>query len=169
MKQLSIISNVLLICTLLLQVSCGIYSFTGTSIDPQVKTFFVDNLPNLATTVNPNLSQTLVEKMKDKFTSDARLDIASNTGDVEFSGNILNYLVEPAASSANDEAALSRLSITVRIEFVNNVTDETWMQNFTHYENFDRNVNLSDVEDTLVDEITERLVTDIFTKAFSNW
>lgn len=153
----------------MLQVSCGIYSFTGTSIDPQVKTFFVDNLPNLATTVNPNLSQTLVEKMKDKFTSDARLDIASNTGDVEFSGNILNYLVEPAASSANDEAALSRLSITVRIEFVNNVTDETWMQNFTHYENFDRNVNLSDVEDTLVDEITERLVTDIFTKAFSNW
>ena len=168
MKRLSIISSIL-ICILLLQVSCGIYSFTGTSIDPQVKTFFVDNIQNLATTVNPNLSQTLVEKMKDKFTSDARLDIASNTGDVEFSGNIMNYLVEPAAASANDEAALSRLSITVRKEFINNVTDETWTKNFTHYENFDRNVNLSDVEDTLVDEITERIVTDIFTKAFSNW
>ena len=168
MKRLSIITSIL-ICILFSQVSCGIYSFTGTSIDPQVKTFFVDNITNLATTVNPNLSQTLVEKMKDKFTSDARLDIASNAGDVEFSGNIMNYLVEPAAASANDEAALSRLSITVRIEYVNNVTDETWTQNFTHYENFDRNVNLSDVEDTLVDEITERIVTDIFTKAFSNW
>ncbi len=151
------------------QMACGIYSFSGTSVHPDVKTVYIEDFENLASNVEPTLTQTLVEKMKNKFTSEARLNIANNSGDVEFNGAVLNYFVEPAASGGDDKAALSRLNIVVRIEYLNNITDETWSQTFQQYETFSQDANLSDVEAGLIDTITERMVNDIFTKAFSNW
>ncbi len=159
------------ICTfIMLSYACKVqYSFTGVSVDPNVKSFSVETFPNLAGIVNANLSQTITEKMKDKFSSEARLDIVDSSGDVEFSGAVLNYFVGPAASAANDRAAQNRLTVSVKVEYVNNVTAEKWNNTFQHFENFDSDVNLNDVEDQLVEEITDRIVTDIFNKAFSNW
>ncbi|MGB1242329.1 MAG: LPS assembly lipoprotein LptE, partial [Chitinophagales bacterium] len=75
----------------------------------------------------------------------------------------------PAASGANDQAALNRLTIAVKMEYINAVSDVNWSNTFTHFSDFDRDANLSDVEDSLIDEITDNIVDDIFNKAFSNW
>ena len=145
------------------------YSFKGISIAPGVKTVSVEDFPNLATTVAPALSQTIVEKMKNKFAAEARLDLVPAGGHAAFSGSILNYFVEPAASGAGDQAALNRLTIVIRVEYTNSITDENWSQTFQQFENFDRNANLADVEGQLIDLIATRLVDDIFNKAFTNW
>lgn len=159
----------LLICIFSLS-ACGIkYSFTGTSINPDVKTVSVERIPNQATLVVPSLSQTLEEKLKDKFTIEARLDLVAEEGDAAFSGAITQYNVLPAASGANDQAALNRLTISVRMEYANDISDINWSSTFTHFSDFDRDANLSDVEDSLIDEITDNIVDDIFNKAFSNW
>ncbi|MEZ4887326.1 MAG: LptE family protein [Chitinophagales bacterium] len=150
--------------------ACGVkYSFTGTSINPDVKTVSVERIPNQASLVLPSLSQTLEEKLKDKFTTEARLDLVTEEGHAAFSGTITQYDIRPAASGANDQAALNRLTISVRMEYTNSITEENWSSNFTHFSDFDRDANLTDVENSLIDEITDRIVDDIFNKAFSNW
>lgn len=157
----------LAIAAIMLLSNC--YSFKGISIAPGVKTVSVEDFPNLATTVAPALSQTIVEKMKNKFAAEARLDLVPSGGHAAFSGSILNYFVEPAASGAGDQAALNRLTIVIRVEYTNSITDENWSQTFQQFENFDRNANLADVEGQLIDLIVTRLVDDIFNKAFTNW
>ncbi|MGB0932392.1 MAG: LPS assembly lipoprotein LptE, partial [Chitinophagales bacterium] len=107
--------------------ACGVkYSFTGTSINPDVKTVSVERIPNQATLVVPSLSQTLEEKLKDKFTIEARLDLVAEEGDAAFIGAITQYNVNPAASGANDQAALNRLTIAVKMEYINAVSDVNW-------------------------------------------
>ncbi|OWY22404.1 hypothetical protein C7N43_09520 [Sphingobacteriales bacterium UPWRP_1] len=160
-------TTLFVICTLLLQTNC--YTFKGITIAPGVKTVSVDNFPNLSSNVAPALSQTLTEKMKNKFASETRLTLVPGGGDAEFTGAILNYFIEPAASGAGDQAALNRLTIVIRVEYTNSVTDENWSQTFQQFENFDRNANLSDAETELIDLITTRLVDDVFNKAFANW
>jgi hypothetical protein len=53
--------------TALIVHSCGIYSFTGTSIQPDVKTVTINYFEYKALKVNPSLSNTMTEAMKDKF------------------------------------------------------------------------------------------------------
>ena len=154
------------------QQGCGIYSFTGASIDPNVKTFSVATFENIAGIVSPGLANELTEKLKDKCSNEARLDLVTGTdGDVTFEGTILSYNVEPAASGANDRAAQNKLLMAVRIEYKNHITDDDWTVTIQHSENFDANANLTDagIESTLNGLLVDKFVNEIFTRAFSNW
>ncbi|MBR3097097.1 MAG: hypothetical protein IKH17_04350, partial [Bacteroidales bacterium] len=48
-------------------VSCGIYSFTGTNIQPDVKTITIPLVEYKALRVNPSLANDLTEALQDKF------------------------------------------------------------------------------------------------------
>ena len=48
-------------------VSCGIYSFTGTNIQSDVKTITIPFVEYKALRVNPSLSNLLTEALQDKF------------------------------------------------------------------------------------------------------
>ena len=54
--------------------SCGIYSFTGTSIQPDVKTVTINYFEYKALKVNPTLSNSMTESLKDKFRKMTRLE-----------------------------------------------------------------------------------------------
>ena len=71
------------------------YSFTGASIAPNVKTFSVYYFPNRARLVNPNLSQQLTEGLQDKLIKQTSLNQISESGDLEFTGQITDYEVRP--------------------------------------------------------------------------
>ena len=45
--------------------SCGVYSFTGTSIQPDVKTVTIPYVEYKALRVNPSLSNALTEALKE--------------------------------------------------------------------------------------------------------
>ena len=47
--------------------SCGIYSFTGTSIQPNVKTVTINYFEYKALKVNPSLSNDITTALQDKF------------------------------------------------------------------------------------------------------
>ena len=55
---------VLLTCMLS---SCGIYSFSGTSIQPDVKSITINYFEYKALKVNPNLSNELTEAVRNQF------------------------------------------------------------------------------------------------------
>lgn len=146
------------------------YSFSGASISPQVKTLSVQNFLNRAPLVQPGLDQTITDALIDKCKAQTGLEIISNLGDVSFEGEITDYRTMPLTVAADAYAAMNRFSITVRVKFVNSVdTDLSFDQTFTRYEDYDSNLDLSAVEQDLVEKIVELIIEDIFNKAFVNW
>ncbi|MEZ5024703.1 MAG: LptE family protein [Chitinophagales bacterium] len=151
--------------------SCKIYKFTGASIPPEVNTISIGNFPNLAPIQAPALSDIFVDKLQDKIVGGTRLKLANaNTGDVILSGSIKDYYVNPATISGQEETEQNRLTIVIQVDYVNVVVPEqSFSQTFSDGENFDANQNLSDVEDDLINIITDRIAENIFNKAFVNW
>ncbi len=149
---------------------CGIYSFTGASVAPDVKTISIDYLQNRASIIVPTLSQDLTEKLRDKFTAETSLSLIEKGGDLELSGAITRYHVTPIAPKGDETSSLSRLTIKVKVDFVNHKhEEENWNQSFSRYADFDSQVDLSSVEEQLIAEINDQLIQDIFNKAVVNW
>ncbi|MBI5009485.1 MAG: LptE family protein [Bacteroidia bacterium] len=167
-KFLSVLSLLALFACL---TGCKVsYSFSGASISPQVKTLSVQNFLNRAALVQPGLDQRLTDDLIDKCKAQTSLEIVSNLGDVNFEGEITEYKTMPLTVAADAYAAMNRFSITVRVKFTNSVdTDLSFDQTFTRYEDYDSNLDLSAVEQDLVEKIVELIIEDIFNKAFVNW
>ena len=150
--------------------ACGVYSFTGASIPPGANTFSVDFFPNHAPMVQPTLSQVFTDALKDKFSRQTNLKLENGLGDLHFEGSITGYSVQPQAIGADDRAAQNRLTITVRVKFVNEFEPENdFEQNFSRYYDYPSNRSLAEVESEAIDIITEALVEDIFNRAVVNW
>jgi hypothetical protein len=135
-----------------------------------IKTLSVQYFQNRAALVQPGLDQKFTDALTDKCKSQTNLEIVSNLGDVNFEGEITEYKTMPLTVAADAYAATNRFSVTVRVKYTNSVdTDLSFDQSFTRYEDYDSNLNLSDVEQDLVEKIVEALIEDIFNKAFVNW
>jgi hypothetical protein len=151
--------------------SCKIsYSFTGANLSPDVKTYSVYYFPNRARLVNPTLSQTFTEELREKLQRQTSLDEASENGDLEFEGQITDYEVRPMSIQKDDLAAQNRLTITIKVKYTNNkVPEESFEQNFSAFEDFESTFTLSDIEGDLVPEIIKKLTEDIFNATIANW
>ena len=157
--------------TALIVHSCGIYSFTGTSIQPDVKTVTINYFEYKALKVNPSLSNMMTEAMQDKFLKLTKLEQVDMDGDLEIIGEISGYDVKATAITANEQAAQNRLTVSVRINFVNRKFPEDDFENkaFSAYADFDANESLDAVEASLCEEIIEQLCEDIFNATVANW
>ena len=148
----------------------GGYSFTGADIDANIKTVQINYFPNQASLVQPNLSNVFTETFKDKFQSQTNLELVSYDGDLVFEGMITNYTVNAQAFQGNETAAMNRLTITVKVKYTNNTEPaKSFETSFSRYADFDSKTSLSSVENDLIQEISNELVTDIFNKAVANW
>ncbi|HKJ78986.1 MAG TPA: LptE family protein [Prolixibacteraceae bacterium] len=146
------------------------YSFTGANISPEVKTFSVYYFPNRARLINPTLSQNFTEGLREKLQRQTSLNEVQENGDLEFEGQITGYEVRPMAIQKEDQAALNRLTVTVKVKYTNNKQpDESVEKQFSAFEEFDSNQSLADVEDGLVPEILDKLNEDIFNATIANW
>ena len=76
------------------------YSFSGTSIQPDVKTVTINYFEYKALKVNPTLSNDLTEAMKEKFRKLTKLEQVDMDGDLELSGTVTGYEVRAAAVTA---------------------------------------------------------------------
>ena len=146
------------------------YSFSGVNISPEVQTYTVEYFPNRAPIVQAQLSQVFTEALMDKIQSSTSLDLATQGGDVQFSGEITGYETRPTAITGQETAARNRLTITVRVKYTNLVEPELdYDTSFSRYEDYDSSRNLTDVEGELIDLIVENLIEDIFNRAFVSW
>jgi len=149
---------------------CRVYSFTGASISPDIKTFSIQYFQNRAPLVQPALSQVFTEKLRDKFVSQTSLTETRDNGDLQFDGYISDYRTVPTAIQGNEQAALNRLTITVLVKFVNTKDEkQSFESSFSRFADYDSQKSLTSVEASLIDEICNQLVDDIFNKAVINW
>lgn len=151
--------------------SCvGGYSFTGASISADMKTFQVEQFVNRASIVNATLATDLTNALVNKIVSSTNLIQQSSNADVSFSGTIVSYSITPTSINAEDRATKNRLTITISVSYVNHKDPKmNYNTQFSRFRDYDSNMSLSDVEESLVKEINEELVEDVFTKSFINW
>ena len=95
--------------------SCGIYSFTGTSIQADVNTITIPYVEYKALRVNPSLSNDMTEALQDKFRKLTRLEQVDVDGDLELVCEITGYDVKATAVTADEQAAQTRLTVTVKV------------------------------------------------------
>ncbi len=150
--------------------SCGIYSFSGTSIQPDVYTVTINYFEYKALRVNPSLSNELTEALKDQFRRLTRLEEVDQEGDLEISGEITGYDVKAMAVTADEVAAQNRLTVNVKIYFTNRkYPEDDFEKSFSAYADYDSSNTLDAMESQLCEEIIDKLIEDIFNATVANW
>lgn len=143
----------------------------GRSIDDSV-TVTVDQFSISAPLAKPTLAQTMTESLKDFIQRQTRLTLVPNDGDLIYEGDIVGYNIQPVAivAGTTDQAALNRLTITVKVKYTDNIDDKySFEANFSRFADFPSSQDISAVEDALIKEITEQITQDIINRSIYAW
>ena len=155
--------------------SCGIYSMSG--IATSAKTIQVDAFFNNTDLGPANLGVIFTNRLKEYYQQNSNLRISEDDGELQIEGVITGYTVTPVAPVSTgtvitpDQAALTRLTITVRANYVdslepkNNFKDKT----FTFYADFPNTQDLTAVREGLERKIFDQIMLDIFNVTVANW
>ncbi|MBO4465491.1 MAG: LptE family protein [Bacteroidales bacterium] len=151
--------------------ACGIYSFSGTSIKPDVKTITINYVEYKAMKVNPSLSNDLTEALRNQFRRMTNLEQVELDGDLEITGQVTGYDVRASSVTAGDVAAMNRLTVTVKVDFTNRKYPEEDFtgKSFSAYGDYESTTSLDAVESTLCAEIIDKIVEDIFNATVAQW
>ena len=171
----SIISFLLLFIPLAICTSCGVYSFTGTTITAE--TLSIQTFYNDANNGPANLAVTFTDNLRDYYQQNTSLSQVTADGELQIEGSISGYRLTPVAPSAasstdvNDQANLTRLTITVKVDYINLDDEEQNFakKTFSFYADFDNDAGLTAVENQLIQEIYDQIILDIFNATVANW
>lgn len=154
---------------ILLTTSCGIYSLSGAKID--AKTIQIDFFQNNAALVEPTLSSKFTQSLQDLYLRQTNLTQVKSGGELQLEGEITNYTITPAASSADLTAALNRLTVTVNVRFYNTLNEaDNFEKTFSDTFDFPANDQLSgSVLENAYKKIFERITQDIFNESVAKW
>ena len=166
------VRNILLLGLVLVLQGCAIsYKFNGASIDySTTHSISVADFPNNAALVYPPLSNDLSEGIRDLYQRQTRLQILRKGGDLELEGEITGYTLTPMSITAADSySSETKLTLTVRVRFINNVApEESFDKTYSAYQTFDSSRLLTDVQDelcrTMITEIAENIYNDTVAK-----
>jgi len=114
------------------------------------------------------------QHLQDVFTRNTKLTFVTNqVADLELEGEIVRYDLTPLAVKSDGENALAsqtRLTMSVRIRFVNNVNpQEDKEETFSSYQDFNSDLMLDQVQDELIDLLNKDIADQIFNATLSNW
>lgn len=155
---------------------CGVYSFTGVAITAE--TISIATFYNDAEGGPPDMAQTFTNKLKDYYQSNTNLTLVEEDGELQLEGVVTGYRLSPIAPTAanadllgGNASALTRLTITVQVTYVNTEDDQFNFENrsFSFYEDFDSDQNLTAIESQLLDRIFDQIILDIFNASVANW
>lgn len=167
-------SRLLTIFVLLVGVSSCVprYTLNGAAIDYNVyKTIRIGEFPIRAAMVYAPLQPLFENKLIDTYTKQTRLKITdSSNSDLAVEGEITGYSLSPQAVGEDAFATKTRLTITVRVKYVDNKEPRNTIdQTFSAFHDFDANEMLTSVQDELCAQISDELVLLIFNATAGNW
>ena len=161
--------TVLAICLL---TACSIsYKFTGTSIDyTKTKTISLDKFPIRANYVWSPMESMFYNSLVDLFSQRTKLTVLKRGGDLQLSGEIVEYTQTNKSVSSDGYSAQVQLKMTVNVRFVNNHKhDEDFEQRFSATADYDATQQLAAVQEQLVQEMIDDIVGQIFNATVANW
>lgn len=166
----------LLTCGLMMiAVSCGVYSFQGSTTN--ARNITIEEFYNNTDLGPANLGQTFTNRLKDYFIQNTNLSVVQSNGELMLEGVITDYRITPIAPTSTGDptrinsASSTRLTITVKANYVNTL-DETMSfkdKTFSFFKDFSNDQNLADIEEQLIRQIFDQISLDIFNASVANW
>lgn len=156
----------------LLPLSCKIsVGMNGSAIDYTIyHTVHVSDFPIRAALVYPPLQPMFETALLDYIDKNTRLQTTDGPSDLQLEGEITGYSLSPQAVTENAYASQTRLTITVRVKYIDNKEEGKDVdQTFSAYRDFPATEMLTDVQDQLCDEICKELVELIFNATLGDW
>jgi hypothetical protein len=158
-----------LIGLLLITAGCGIYKFNEATIDPAVKTVKVNFIENKARYVNPQISQRLTDRLRQKIVGQTKLTQTNDdNANWDISGYINDYTFSTSAISGQ-KVVNNRLTVGVHIVLQDRVKDEKKEYDVSRSVEFDARFSFQEAENSIGDELVRNLTDEIFNRLFSNW
>ncbi|QCX53189.1 hypothetical protein FGE20_05340 [Elizabethkingia sp. JS20170427COW] len=174
-KSYRLFQGMLLLLSLVM-VSC--YSFTGSSLKPDVKTINIKNFPN-NTAFNPNLSQQFTVDLQNRFLQRTTLKGTKENPDILIEGEITDYNISPTTISSPTtsqqsgnviQAAQNKLTITVKVHYENaKYPEESFDRTYSDEVVYNNNISTQGVENSQVKIATDRIINKIFNDIVANW
>lgn len=164
--------NIMALLAVLIIASCTIsYKFNGASINyDKVKTISIANFPIQSAYVYPPLGVEFNQKLLDIYVQQTRLRQVDNGGDMDISGEIIEYSQRNKAVQADGLSSMVTLTVRVNVRFVNNTNHaEDFEQQFSASADYESTRQLIDVQDELIKEIVDDLVDQIFNATVARW
>lgn len=170
-NQISILLSSLLVVILFLNACTISYKFNGASIDySKVKTISVADFTNNAALVYAPLAVNLTDGIKDLYQRQTRLEQVRRGGNLELTGEITGYALTPMAVSADSYAAETKLTITVKVRFTNNIApEESFEKTYSAYQTFDASQMLNDVQEELCNTMIAEIADQIYNDTVAKW
>jgi lipopolysaccharide assembly LptE-like protein len=160
------------LCLLLLSNSqCRVsYGLRDVSIPDSIKTVKVNFIENKARYINPQLSPTLTDRLRQKIVSQTRLtQTNSDNADWEISGYVSDYSVSTSGIS-QQQSTIDRLNVSVHITLLDRKGgNEPKEYDVSHSFDFSASLTLQAAEAQLADRIVRDMTDEIFNHIFSNW
>jgi hypothetical protein len=149
----------------------GCYSFTGSSLDPGIKTIEIKSFPNYSPYQSPNLSVDFTTALQSRFNQRTKLIETNIDPDIILEGEITNFSTNPVnIQSGSDEATQNRLTITVSVRYENKIQPEkSFERTFSDYEDYLSTELLINVQDDLAQKINQRIIDQIFIAIVADW
>jgi hypothetical protein len=149
------------------------YSFTGTSLSPDIKSISISTFPNNSGQGPSFLTQVVTNEFRNYYQRNTNLDVLSRNGELQIDGQIINFSVTPVAAqiqNGQELGARNRLTITVQVKFTNtHDPKQNFDQAFSNFRDLPQNQNISQVDEATIRNIVELMLTEIFNKTVANW
>lgn len=149
---------------------CSVYNFTGTGkID--AKTFQVNFFQNNADLIEPGIDRTFTLALQDLIQNQTNLNLVSNSGDLVYEGEIIDYRTTPMTATADQQAAQNRLTIRINVRFTNKKKEtDDFEKAFEFYYDFPgTGLPTGAILNTALQTIFERITQDIFNESLAKW
>lgn len=161
------------ILLILLLQGCGIYSFSGTSLPAEAKTFSLRYQSNVALGP-PDLLAKFQERLGDELKQRTPLKEVETRGDLQLEGAIKRFKytsIAPSKSGDKDQANVDRLTIEVQMNYLNPYDEEASFskKTFSQYADMSADASRDQEEPRLIEDIFTKLVKDIFNATVASW
>lgn len=155
--------------------SCKVsYGFSDKAAIPDsVKTVRINYIENKAPYVNPQLSPSLTDRLRQKIVNQTKLtNTNSDNAHWDISGQITDYSVSTTGvtnTNGQQQSSINRLNVRVHITINKQIDGKVEEYDVSRSFDFSAQQSLQTAEAALLDEIIRSLTDEIFNKLFSNW
>ena len=162
----------ILLSLLMLLTACSVtYKFNGSSINyEKVKSISIDKFPIRSAYVWSPMESMFYNSITDEYAQKTKLEVLKRNGDLQLSGEIVEYSQTNKAIAADGFAAQTQLKVSVNVRFTNNSNhDEDFERRFSATAEYDSSQQLNAVQEELVQEMIDDIVDQIFNASVANW
>jgi len=166
-KKTTIILSLLMLIT-----ACSVtYKFNGSSINyDKVKSISIDKFPIRSAYVWSPMESMFYNAITDEYAQKTKLEVLKRNGDMQLSGEIVEYTQTNKAISADGFSAQTQLKISINVRFTNNSNhDEDFERRFSATTEYDSSQQLNAVQEELVQQMIDDIVDQIFNATVANW